>query len=298
MPSGAAGGGARRGAGRGAEAAGARPRHGLPAPAAAAALEERDAEAPEPGERPRAPRACGSGRLRAPGPAARSQRARAAARPGTRGLRAGGAEGRRPLTRPRPCPRSGLRGGGSPVPGPPPASADIRGARMSHGAGVLHNGLSGASFEGGWPWDPGVLRGSASRGRGLAGCMGPAQRLCGLWAQPPGAPAGTLPLPSVQQPSVLGQAPLLPPPPPTSTGPCSCFLTTGSVLAVPASASLSPCILLSFGAILPEADPLSDLPHPTSSGDWVVLFGAVTTPALCPVPEVAGHSSCQGQKPR
>lgn len=170
---------------------------------------------------------------------------------------------------------------------------------MSHGAGVLHNALSGAGFGGGrWPWDPGVLRGPASRGRGLAGCMGPAQRLCGLRAQPPGAPAGTLPLPSVQQPSVLGQAPLLPPPSPTSTGPCSCFLTTGSVLAVPASASLSPCILLSFGAILPEADPLSDLPHPTSSGDWVVLFGAVTTPALCPVPEVAGHSSCQGQKPR
>lgn len=163
MPSGAAGGGAggaRRGAGRGAKAAGERPRHGLPAPAAAAALEERDAEAPEPGERPARLPACppphpevartgASGALsaRTCGRAGRAQT------PGGRGTPPALAccslwsPGTRSARRPRPAP------------------ADIRGARLSHGMGAPRRARFGASRTSRGaerPQDPGVAGGPGS----------------------------------------------------------------------------------------------------------------------------------------
>lgn len=118
------------------------------------------------------------------------------------------------------------------------------------------------------------------------------------WPSPSGAPAETLSLPSLHHSSVLGQ-------PPLSTSPGYCFLTTGNVLAVPASASPSPHTLLSFGVVLPKADPLSDPPDTASSGGQIVLFGAVISRLSSPLPcawgnqgsESSGHSSCQGQKP-
>lgn len=64
----------------------------------------------------------------------------------------------------------------------------------------------------------------------------------------PGVPAAILSLHSCTT-VCLWAGP--PPPPRMSIGlRCYCFLTTGNVLAVPASATLSPHTLLSFGAVL------------------------------------------------